>query len=223
MRGLLAAFALLAVCSAGTPESCYSHLDAQCDAPGQDWTQGSCNSVHGGFKGNTDLLHRIIVDDFVNSMDYLLMATSFNTDKVNRLGFSKYFLEQSDKMWGRGKDMIKYVLKRGGKMGSAFQIPLSNDLQPLGARDYSNEMKALGVNLDMLKQRAAYVIGAYSHSLSNGPESFDPATAHVLEELSEEYAGDINDVAKKLNILGKMIRNPNTNAMALHLFDKSLQ
>ena len=107
------------------------------------------------------------------------------------MGFSKYFLEQSDKMWGRGKDMIKYVLKRGGKMGSAFQvmkkelrnkshyisaqIPLSNDLQPLGAYDSSNEMKALGVNLDILKQRASYVISAYSHSLSNGPESFDPA------------------------------------------------
>ena len=57
----------------------------------------------------------------------------------------------------------------------AAQIPLSNDLQPLGAQDYSNEMKALGVNLDILKQRASYVISAYSHSLSNGPESFDPA------------------------------------------------
>ena len=45
----------------------------------------------------------------------------------------------------------------------------------------------------------------------------------MLEELSEEYAGDINDVAKKVNVLGKMIRNPNTNAMALHLFDKTLQ
>jgi len=223
MRGLLLALGLLGVCSAGTTESCYSHLDAQCDAPGQDWNQGSCNSVHGGFKGNADRLHRIIVDDFINSMDYLLMATSFSTDKVNRMGFSKYFLEQSDKMWGRGKDMIKYVLKRGGKMGSAFQIPLSNDLQPLGAYDSSNEMKALGVNLDILKQRASYVISAYSHSLSNGPESFDPATAHKLEELSEEYAGDINDVAKKVNVLGKMIRNPNTNAMALHLFDKTLQ
>ena len=52
----------------------------------------------------------------------MFQATSFNTDKVNRMGFSKYFLEQSDKMWARGKDMIKYVLKRGGKMGSAFQV-----------------------------------------------------------------------------------------------------
>ena len=45
----------------------------------------------------------------------------------------------------------------------------------------------------------------------------------MLEELSEKYAGEINEVAKKLNVLGKMIRNPNTNAMALHLFDKTLQ
>ena len=49
------------------------------------------------------------------------------------MGFSKYFMEQSDKMWGRGKDMIKYVLKRGGKMGSAFQVEITdkNDLQLL--------------------------------------------------------------------------------------------
>ena len=40
-------------------------------------------------------------------------------------------MEQSDKMWGRGKDMINYVLKRGGKMGSAFQVEITdkNDLQ----------------------------------------------------------------------------------------------
>ena len=38
------------------------------------------------------------------------------------MGFSKYFMEQSDKMWAKGKDMIKYVLKRGGKMGANFQV-----------------------------------------------------------------------------------------------------
>ena len=45
----------------------------------------------------------------------------------------------------------------------------------------------------------------------------------MLEELAEDYTDDINGVAKKLNVLGKMIRNPNTNAMALHLFDRTLQ
>ena len=85
-------------------------------------------------------------------------------------------------------------------------------------------MKALGVSLDIFKERANYVISAYSHSLSalNDGYSFDPTTAHKLEELSEDYSEDINGVAKKLNVLGKMVRNSNTNAMGLHLFDKSL-
>ena len=51
-----------------------------------------------------------------------LQASSFSTDKVNRMGFSKFFKEKSDNMWNRGKDMIKYVLKRGGKMGTGFQV-----------------------------------------------------------------------------------------------------
>merc|ERR1712142_1081065 len=207
MRGLLLPLGLLVgLSSAEVPESCYSHIDAQCSAPGDDWTAGSCNSVHGGFKGNSDRLHRIIVDDFIDSMDFLLMATSFSTDRVNRMGFSKYFL------------------KRGGKMGSAFQIPLTRDTRILGDYDTSNEMKALGVSLDMFKERASYVISAYSHSLSAAQDgySFDPTTAHKLEELSEDYAEDINGVAKKLNVLGKMVRNSNTNAMGLHLFDNAL-
>ena len=74
---------------------------------------------------------------------------------VNRAGFSKLFMDHSDKMWARGKvdinylthypnfaisplipsaaffifssstglqDMMKYVLKRGGKMGTSFQV-----------------------------------------------------------------------------------------------------
>ena len=94
-------------------------------------------------------------------------ASHFNTDVVNRAGFSKLFMDHSDKMWARGKvditffthypnypvgsflhiflqiapahfktgdtvwsmssstglqDMMKYVLKRGGKMGTSFQV-----------------------------------------------------------------------------------------------------
>ena len=44
----------------------------------------------------------------------------------------------------------------------------------------------------------------------------------MLEELSEDYTEEINDVAKKLNSLGKMVRKANSNAMALHLFDNAL-
>merc|ERR1712117_820185 len=212
----------LALVSASDDQSCYAHISEKCDEPGgNDWTTGTCSSVHGGFKGNSDNLHRIIVDDFTDSMNYLLMSTAFSTDKVNRMGFSKYFKDQSDKMWAKGKDMIKYVLKRGGKMGSGFQIPPFGANNQIGDFDYSNEMKPLGVNLDLMKGRASGAIKAYRHSLSSGG-AFDPEVAHKLEELSEEYSGEINEIAKKINNLGKMVRNPSSSAMALHMFDKSL-
>ena len=47
-------------------------------------------------------------------------------------------------------------------------------------------------------------------------------TAHKLEELSEEYTGEIHQAAKKLTTLGKLVRESTSNAMGLHLFDKSL-
>jgi len=218
-------FGALAVAgvSAGPDQSCHAHISEKCEEPGgNDWTTGSCSSVHGGFKGNSDNLHRIIVDDFTDSMNYLLMSTAFSTDKVNRMGFSKYFMAQSDNMWAKGKDMIKYVLKRGGKMGTNFQIPPLGSARQIGDFDYSTEISALGTNLDMLKARAQDVITAYRHSLSKGTEVFDPATAHKLEELSEEYTGEIHQAAKKLNTLGKLVRESTSNAMGLHLFDKSL-
>merc|ERR1712059_163435 len=138
---------------------------------------------------------------------------------------------QSDKMWNRGKDMMKYVLKRGGKMGTGFQIPPSGESSHIaGSLDFSNEMKALGVTLDLLKLRATDVFTSYKHSLASTKRgdptpvtnSFDPETAHKLEELSESYAEDIHDVATKLNTLGRMVRKANSNAMALHMFDKML-
>merc|ERR1719500_1238369 len=137
-------------------------------------------------------------------MNYLLMSTAFSTDKVNRMGFSKYFKEQSD------------------KMGGNFQIPPLGAEKQIGDFDYSNEMKAMGTTLDMLKGRAQDTITAYRHSLSKGLEVFDPATAHKLEELSEDYTEEIHEVAKKLNTLGKLVRESSSNAMGLHLYDRSL-
>ena len=34
-------------------------------------------------------------------------ASNFNTDVVNRMGFSKFFMDKSDKMWARGKVNFK--------------------------------------------------------------------------------------------------------------------
>ena len=51
---------------------------------------------------------------------------------------------------------------------------------------------------------------------------YSSQTAHMLEELSEDYADDIHSLSSKLNTLGKMVKKDNSNAMALHLFDRTL-
>merc|ERR1712168_1391508 len=168
------------------------------------------------------------------------MASTFNTDKKNHLGFHKYFMEKSDKMWSRyrsillsdkmwsrGKEMMEYVLKRGGRMGTVFQIPPLNSANSISDLDYSNEMKSFGVSVDLLKSRAEDALNAYMHTYRKGDVksadySFDPATAHVLEELSEDYTGEIRETSEKLNTLGRMVKKDNSRNMALHLFDKML-
>merc|ERR1712041_19482 len=206
---------------------CSKHIMDHCDdSIDSVWTGTTCNSKFGGFEGISNDLHKIIRDDFSDSMTYLVMSSSFSTDEKNRMGFSKYFREYSDKMWSRGKDMMKYVLKRGGHLGSGFQVPLySSDGQTSGGQtslDYSTELKSLGVTLDLLKARAKQLYAAHKHSLNSISTSttFDTDTAHMLEEVSESFTEDINDVARKLNTLAKIVKK--SASMGLHMFDQSL-
>merc|ERR1711934_877692 len=217
MITLLLPILILGMTSARAEEgACSEHIKEKCEDTFLRLTPASCNSKFGGFEGNAHNLHRVILDDFTDSMTYLLMSSSFSTDVKNRMGFSKFFMGHSDKMWARGKDMMKYVLKRGGRMGTGFQIP------PNGANSQSlTELQGLGLTLDLLKARASDLYVAYKHSLaSNNSMSFDPATAHMLEEVVEDYTGDINDAARKLNTLSKMMRQD--RGMGLNMFDRTL-
>ncbi|XP_023337830.1 uncharacterized protein LOC111708625 isoform X2 [Eurytemora carolleeae] len=228
MRGIVLALVFVVFASADNIEEnvCYTHVENKCSEPVESWTTGGCNSIHGGFSGNSNNLHRIIVDDFTDSMAYLIMASSYNTDVKNHMGFHKLFMEKSDKMWARGKDMMQYVLQRGGKMGGGFQIPPVGASQMLLGLDYNDEIQGLGITLDLLKHRAEDTLIAYMHSYktkSDGTDSsFDPATAHKLEELSEGYAEEIRDTAEKLNTLGRMVKTDSSKNLALHLFDQAL-
>jgi len=229
---MICAIVLLLVAAANANSldefTCYSHVESKCSEPGETWLAGGCSSVHGGFLGNSNNLHRIIVDDFTDSMKFLLMSTSFNTDVINKNGFSKYFMEKSDKMWARGKDMMHYVLKRGGKMGNGFQIPPVGITAKLEDLDYSTEMKSFGISLDLLKTRAedALIANMWALRMSpsdSGVSSYDPTTAHMLEELTESYADEIRETTEKLNNIGRMVKKDNSRNLALHLFDKVLE
>jgi hypothetical protein len=37
------------------------------------------------------------------------------------MGFNKLFKDYSDKMWENGKDLLKYIIKRGGRVGPTAQ------------------------------------------------------------------------------------------------------
>ena len=49
-------------------------------------------------------------------------ASHFSSDEVNRMGIHKTVMGQSDDLWAKGKSIMEYILKRGGRMGSQFQM-----------------------------------------------------------------------------------------------------
>merc|ERR1712168_850644 len=223
MRGIVLAVVAFAAVNA-KDDFCFSHAKSKCTEPGENWRAGACNSKHGGFEGDTSILHRMVVDDFTDSMTYLLMGSRFSTDVQNKMGFHKYFMDKSDSMWNRGKDMMKYILKRGGQMGSSFMVAM-NETSKL---DFTNEIKSFAVSLDLMKSRAKDIILASEHANRKSPMadpkfSYDPATSHVLDELAEDYSGEIRDVAEKLNTLARMVKKDNSVNLGVHLFDKMLK
>merc|ERR1712080_792430 len=154
----------LAGVRAETTGACSEHIQNHCEVSHSSWTGTPCNSKFGGFEGNSHSLHKIILDDFSDSMTYLLMSSSFSTDVKNRMGFSKYFKDYSYKMWSRGMDMMK---TRTSQLSDAHKR---------------------------------------STSYSSLPTSYDPDTAHMLEEVSESYTEDINEAARKLNTLARIVQ-----------------
>ncbi len=51
----------------------------------------------------------------------MCQANKFDKDSVHKMGFNKLFKDYSDKMWENGKDLLKYIIKRGGRVGPTAQ------------------------------------------------------------------------------------------------------
>jgi len=105
--------------------TCAAHAGDVCREPGSDWTQGPCNSIYGGYRGNADNLHQIMLANFQDSFRFLVLASHFRTDQVNRMGLHNLMQSYSDDMWNRGKEVMSYILKRGGRMGSQFKVRIA--------------------------------------------------------------------------------------------------
>jgi hypothetical protein len=55
-------------------DSCSAHVLDSCLQPGSQWEEGACNALYGDFRGNSDILHKLMQDHFKESFKFLLMV-----------------------------------------------------------------------------------------------------------------------------------------------------
>lgn len=213
-----------------TDGTCVAHVSSACNDLGGDWSFSPlCSSIHGGFRGNAQNLHKLMTNHFRDSFKLLSLASQFNTDKINRLGFHKFFQDYSDKMWENGKKILKYIVQRGGRVSSSLEGFKITDANIYGSH---GEVGSLAATLDMFKQNAEdvhKVCESAQHRKKHsdesvGIETFDPAISHFLKEnLVEDYTDSIRHVSGHLNVLSSILRNDKSADMGLILYDQALR
>ena len=87
-------------------------------------------------------------------------------------------------MWNNGKDLLKYILKRGGRVApNAAGFHMTNLGFQAGA-EAMDELTSLGVALDMVKDRTEDSIKVHESSLKRNMEGyskvFDPAVSSLV-------------------------------------------
>ena len=92
-------------------------------------------------------------------------ASNFNTDEVNRVGLPKLLQGYSDGMWDKGKQLLKYILKRGGTFSDLpnskmFYLDVDESFEGV------SEVSALGSTLDIMKQQAEDANVVYKHAIN---------------------------------------------------------
>lgn len=73
----------------------------------------ACTAAFSSFHKHLGSFHGLINEHITQSFLYSIMASHFQTDAENRLGFKKYLGGLGDDMWKDAIDMIKYAGKRG--------------------------------------------------------------------------------------------------------------
>lgn len=76
----------------------------------------NCDAKYGGIDALLTDLQAYANAQIESSFDYLLMTAHFANFEAYRPGFHAMFLKLSDRAWGKGTDIIKFILQRGGKM-----------------------------------------------------------------------------------------------------------
>jgi len=235
MRGLVLLVAGLAVAEASVTNNridyrntCRANAQEECLTLTSLWQSPTgCSSIYGGFKANENNLHNMVMYHLEDSFKFLLMASHFNRDDVNRMGLHKTLMGYSDQLWDNAVKTIKYMTKRGGKFGVHGDLESSRissfTLKSVQPNDFDGEVEALAITLDVWKRQALDVNMRIKQAMHKHNEThWDPSIFGFFQEHVDSYTKNIRDLAGYLNIMGRMAKDEKTRKMGLHLFDNSL-
>lgn len=183
---------------------------------GASYDATMCTASFSSFEKHLPHVHTLINEHLTQSFLYSIMASHFETDMENRLGFAKYMDKLADDMWSDSVELIKYAGKRGygiAPTDSAAGLKVA-DLN-VGIKPWT-EVEALALALDNHQGLAGKV-----HQLHNSVK--DAALGDFLEDqFVKDHVDRIRQLSGHLSNLVPMVQDPASKDLALYLYDQSL-
>ncbi|XP_065078202.1 ferritin light chain-like [Ochlerotatus camptorhynchus] len=185
--------------------------------------KGTCTSLFSGFPHIQTDLNKYTKQMLDKSFDFLLLSSVFDVYSMDRPGFEKLYRKASDKAWEDTIDLIKYQSRRGASVQvGGGEGP--NTIHDVASLVQSNETSSLELALEyekILATEAHRIHKKISHADST--KHYDPDVAHYLDEKLIEYqSGQIRKLSGYITNLNDIIREANTKALGVQLFDEYL-
>merc|ERR1712029_184615 len=110
-----------------------------------------CSSIYGGFKANENNLHNMVMYHLEDSFKFLLMASHFNRDDVNRVGLHKTLMGYSDQLWANALKMIQAMHKHND---THFDPSIFGFFQDDFVESYTQNIRELAGHLNIMGKMA---------------------------------------------------------------------
>lgn len=186
--------------------------------------KGTCTSLFSGFPHIQTDMNKYTKQMLDKSFDFLLLSSVFDVYTMDRPGFEKLYRKVSDKAWEDTIDLIKYQSRRGASVQVGGVDVSSNSVHDVASLLESNETSSLELALEyekILATEAHRIHKKISHADST--KHYDPDVAHYLDEKLIEYqSGQIRKLSGYITNLNDIIREANTKALGVQMFDEYL-
>jgi len=186
-----------------------------------------CNSQVGSFTSVHAPQYKQVINNALRlAFEYMSISSHFGRDTNHRLGFQKLFRSASDARFEQAKEMIKYVVKRGGHMRGALNVEVPATPRRLTPLPLPSLGLALADAKDMYAEQARLHRGALcltseAGGLADTGCALDADLAHQAQDALGDEVEKVNDLARKANQLAAMFTSEE-RSLAEHMFDQRL-